>query len=317
MEPNQKPKTGPKDFFLYLGVMVMLYASVIALINLLFAYINYAFPDQLYSGYDPYLNTVRWGMAFLFIIFPAFLFGTWYINNDIRKNSDKEGLGIRKWLTYLALFVAGAAVLVDLSILIYTFLGGEITTRFGLKVLVVLVVSAFGLSYYLLDLRGKIRASKNLGHVYGIVAGLLVLASIVGGFFVVGSPSTQRAVRFDNQRVSDLQSIQWQIVNYWQQRQAFPKDLSALNDQISGFTVPKDPKTGAAYEYKLGEGMAFELCATFERESREGDGSITKPMRVDYGLQDDVWTHGVGNKCFERVLDPKRYPPFEKVPERI
>lgn len=316
-----KPKTTPKDFFLYLGVMAMLYASVISLINLLFAYIDYSFPDVLNYGFDPYLSTIRWGMAFLFIIFPAFLVGTWYINMEVRANLEKESIGVRKWLTYLALFVAGVAILVDLSVLIYTFLGGEITARFALKVLVILIVSGFGLSYYLLDLRGKIRESLNLGRIFGAVAFIAVIISIVGGFFIVGSPSTQRAYRFDQERISDLQNIQWQIVNYWQQRQSFPKSLADLNDPISNYAVPSDPETGEQYEYKLGEGYAFELCATFAKESRGGNVAVerTKPMPVqgEFGFENENWLHKAGRVCFERIIDPKRYPPFERTPSKI
>ncbi len=322
MDTNQiKPKTTPKDFFLYLGVMAALYASVVSLINLLFAYIDYTFPDVLNYGFDPYLSTIRWGMAFLFIIFPAFLAGTWYINQDIRANPEKESIGVRKWLTYLALFVAGVAILVDLSILIYTFLGGEITARFALKVLAVLLVSGFGLSYYLLDLRGKIRENQKLGKIFGTLAVLLVVVSIVSGFLVVGSPSTQRDYRLDQERIGDLQNIQWQIVSYWQQRQSFPKSLTDLNDPISNYIVPSDPETGEQYEYKMGEGLAFELCATFNRESREGIATMksTKPVPVrgEFGLENENWQHKEGKKCFERVIDPERYPPFEKGTSKI
>lgn len=317
-----KPKTTPKDFFLYVGVMALLYGSITALINLLFAYINFSFPDVLNVYYDPFSDTIRWAMAFLLILFPAFLVGTWFINKDLRANPDKDSIGIRKWLTYLALFVAGAAILVDLSVLVYTFLGGEISTRFVLKVAVVLVVATFVLAYYLLDLRGKIRENKKTGQIFGAVAIVLVLGSIVSGFFIVGSPATQRALRFDQQRISDLQNIQWQIVNYWQQRQEFPKSLSALNDPLSGFTVPKDPETSSDYEYTLGEGYAFELCATFAKESRGGAGDkYTQPVPAvpifDGGFENETWQHPAGKYCFERILDPKRYPPFDKTAPRI
>ncbi len=322
METSQiKPKTTPKDFFLYLGVMATLYASVISLINLLFAYIDYSFPDVLNYGFDPYLSTIRWGMAFLFIIFPAFLVGTWYINKDIRVNPEKESIGVRKWLTYLALFVAGVAILIDLSVLIYTFLGGEITARFALKVLVILIISGFGLSYYLLDLRGKIRESQNFGRIFGAVAFATVIVSIAGGFFIIGSPSTQRAYRFDQERINGLQNIQWQIVNYWQQRQSFPKTLADLNDPISNYMVPSDPETGEQYDYKLGEGYAFELCATFAKESRGANVAVerTKPIPVqgEFSLENENWRHNAGRVCFERIIDPERYPPFERTPSKI
>lgn len=310
---QQKPRTTPKDFFLYAGVMVLLYGSIISLINLLFAYINYSFPDQLNYYYDPFSGTIRWAMAFLIILFPAFLVGTWFINKDLRIHPEKDSIGIRKWLTFLALFIAGAGILVDLSFLVYTFLGGEITTRFILKVLAILVIAGYALSYYLLDLRGRIRENKKLGQIFGGVAALLVLASLVSGFFIVGSPSTQRDLRFDQQRIGDLQNIQWQIVNYWQTKRALPQSLDDLNDSLSGFSSPVDPETGEAYKYVRKEGLSFELCGTFKLENNEEslDGYRSKTPAVISGVEDS-WAHEAGEYCFERVIDPDRYPVIDK-----
>src|SRR6185369_3002454 len=104
---------------------------------------------------------------------------------------------------------------------------------------------------------------------FGIV---LVLAAIVGGFIIVGSPSNQRALRFDTQRVNDLSSIQWQIISYWQQKGKLPVSLSDLFDPLYGVTIPVDPDTKQSYEYVQKGATSFALCSTFSREAQDVNG---------------------------------------------
>ena len=69
---SDRLKATPKDVFLWLGAMISLYASAISFLGLLFAYVNYLFPDvtQGYyydEYYDPYSGAVRTAMAFLIV----------------------------------------------------------------------------------------------------------------------------------------------------------------------------------------------------------------------------------------------------------
>jgi hypothetical protein len=54
----------------------------------------------------------------------------------------------------LTLFIAALTGLIDLITLINTFLGGEITTRFGLKVAIVLLIAIGVFLHFLADLKG-------------------------------------------------------------------------------------------------------------------------------------------------------------------
>ncbi len=295
-----KPKTSPKDFFLHIGAMLTLYVSAISLINLLFDVINVAFPDALQTYTDPYSYSLRLSVAALIVLYPLYLTLMRFIRVDGEAHPEKRELGVRKWLTYLTLFVAGAAVVIDLITLINTFLGGEITTRFVLKVLTVLVVAGMVFGYYLYDLR--VTQTVNLKVVrafrYGTLA--VVLISIVGSFFVIGSPMQQRDLRFDERRVSDLQTIQWQIINHWQQKGELPKALTDLEDSISGFKVPAGPQPGEMYEYVLSQkANSFALCTTFATQSSKANG---------YYPQGENWNHGMGKVCFDRVIDEDLYP---------
>src|SRR3989344_2032541 len=274
-------KVTPRIFFLYLTAMATLYVSAVSLLVLWFQYIDVLFPDALDQYYDPYSSAIRYAIASLIIIFPLYLFFTRLINQSIRREPESRDLWIRKWLIYITLFVAGITLVVDLVVLVNTFLGGEITTRFVLKALAVLIVIGAGFVYYLLDLKGTWEVKKRMSEIIGVITILAVLGSIVAGFFIVGSPMTQRDLRLDQQRVSHLQSIQWSVVNYWQQKQRLPENLSELADPLRGFIVPMDPITKQAYEYHVLGMRKFELCATFARAGSDLNAyprSVPEPM---------------------------------------
>lgn len=312
MPEDKKIKTSPKDFFLYLGSIVALYGASISLLNLLFDVINAAFPDVLNYNPDAFSSSIRLSIATLVIFFPAYLVLSKFLNKDMKSHPEKRNLGVRKWLIYLTLFISGLVVATDLIVLINTFLSGEITLRFLLKVSSVLIVADLIFGYYFYDLRDKWKEKKKFLKIFTFAVSLFVLASIVFAFVIVGSPKTQRLRRIDSQKVSDLQNIQWQIINYWQQKTKLPASLDDLKDPLSGFVLPQDPE-GKIYSYEVVGKYSFILCADFnlDASAQIGKGNI-KSVPAPYDYQSENWSHGIGNQCFDRVIDPERYPPFQK-----
>ena len=315
----EKPKVTPKDFFVWVAAMIFLYGSVFALIRLLFDYINYVFPDALNSYIDPYSASMRIGIATLIVLFPAFLLLMRLIRRDIIRDMMKKELWIRRWALFLTVFIAGLTVIGDLITLVNYFLGGEITTRFLLKVAVVLLIAGGAFLHFLADIMGYWVQYPKRAQIVGWSAGALILISIIAGFFIMGSPNQIRLYRFDDQKVSDLQTLQWQIVQYWQQKEKLPVSLAELEDPISGYTVPLDTQTGELYEYKVTASMSFELCATFNAETQPnstyGNRMLTVPISADVTGKDlmaDTWQHESGRQCFGRTIDPERYPPYSK-----
>ncbi|HEY4497521.1 MAG TPA: DUF5671 domain-containing protein [Candidatus Paceibacterota bacterium] len=314
---QEKIKMTAKDFFLHIASIVALYASAIALLTLLFRAIDAAFPDQLYANYDYYSSGIRFAIATAIIVFPLFLTLSYVLNKDYAKNPEKRELGVRKWLTFLTLFVAGAVIVGDVITLLYNFLGGEITSRFGSKVLSVLVVAGLIFWYYLYDLRRK-EPGGNRKH-FAVAGAAVVLVSLVWGFSVMGSPATQRKLRLDDTRVQHLQTIQSEIVGYWQLKRTLPATLDELPNSISGFTLPKDPDTDASYEYALVKkgNPSFSLCATFSLPSVSGRTGAYYSMPLS---ENENWQHKAGRQCFERTIDPELYPVNQNVlpvPKRI
>jgi high-affinity Fe2+/Pb2+ permease len=60
---------------------------------------------------------------------------------------------VRRWLTYIALLIAAGTVIGDLIAFLTYFLQGDLTARFVLKVLTVLIVAGSVFWYYLSSLR--------------------------------------------------------------------------------------------------------------------------------------------------------------------
>ena len=310
---SQSPKTTPKDFVLWLGAMITLYVSAGSLITLLFSYIDILFQDPLESMYyyDPYSGAIRFAMASLIILVPVFIGLTRYINQDIRNNPEKKTIGIRKWLIYITLLAAGAFIVGDLIALVNGFLGGELTTRFFLKVLTILVVAGSVFMYYFADIKGKWEKEEKTSKMIGMLVGVLVLGSIIAGFFLMGSPAVQRELHFDQERVNDLQSLQWQIVDFWQSKEQLPATLEELEDSITGFRVPTDPATDQPYMYNVTGDMTFDLCATFNQPTPERGRRAIDRFPTS-GIVDENWEHEAGEVCFDRTIDPDRFPPREK-----
>jgi hypothetical protein len=168
--------------------------------------------------------------------------------------------------------------------------------------------------HFAADLKGYWQKERAKARVVRWATAVLVVVTIVAGFFIVGTPWQARLYRFDDQKVSDLSMIQSQVASYWQAHQKLPASLADLNDSISGFTVPTDAQTGAQYEYTATGKTAFELCATFNAATQPyAVAAMTSPA-MPYGPMGDseTWTHGPGRVCFERTIDPAQYPPAAK-----
>lgn len=307
-----------RDFFLYLLAIIALYLCVWQLISLHFDIINYLFPDPLEYYYTGAFDSIRWSISMLFVVFPIYLGVTWFLRKDAIAHPEKLEMRVRKWLLYLTLFVASITIIADLVTLMYTFLNGELTTRFVLKVFVVLVVIGAVFAYYVWDLRHEVKKKDKPSKLLAIAASLIVIASMVGGFFVIGTPAQQRMQRFDDQRIGNLQDIQYQVVSYWQRKGTLPATLSELKDDISGYTAPVDPETGEAYSYSVKGSLNFELCATFSRASLGAESGETSAIKTPYSGRGDPysdnWNHPAGKACFDRTIDPQLYPPAPKTP---
>ncbi len=294
MDP--KPKTSPKDFFLHLGAIVVLYTVVISLLNLLFTVIEQAYPKiNNYYGYFG-SSSLSWPVAILIIFFPIYIVLMWALEKSYKENEEKRQLGVRRWLTYITLFVSGLVLAGDLVTVLYYFIDGqELTIGFLLKVLSVLVVTAGVFTYYISDIRNKLNGNSR--KTWAIIATVIILGSIIWGFSVLGSPRTQRLYKYDEQKTNDLTNIQNEINNYYSQEGNLPATLDELNKNY--YSNHADPQSQKSYEYAPTSQNKYNICADFNKDSKQSGYGQTYPQ--------GSWTHPAGRYCFAQTINPNTY----------
>lgn len=294
-----KQQNTARDFFLHLFSTVLLYMGVISLLALLFAIINKYVPDPLAFVDTYYYNEgireqARFSIAMLLVVTPVYYWCMQFITKILKEDPELRDFKPRKWLMYLTIFAAAIIIVVTLIIVVWTFLNGEATTRFFLKVLAVLTVSLGMFWYYLNDAKGehtdynKYIAWASLG---------LVILTIGAGFFVMGTPAEQRSRRFDRERISDLQAIQWSVENAVSYGREIPQTLDSVTVMAEEKT---DPLTGEQYTYRV-EDDSVTLCATFATASDN-----TEQYRPVYPEEKQPidWNYTPGENCF--TFQPKR-----------
>lgn len=298
-----KSRTTAADFFIYFGVLIGLYVSTVSLISLSFDLINKWLPDVTtgYYSYDYSVEGIRFALAALIIFFPVFMYLSRIATKAIALTPEKKEMWVRRWFYFLTLFLTGLAIAIDLVILVYRFIGGEdLTLRFALKVLVVLVVCFVIFRFYLYELRRDVSLLTPNRKYFAYTVWLVFIIVVVISIFTIGSPTQQRNIRLDQQRVDDLSSIQNAIGSYYRINFVLPRDLSTLSKAgeyyLNSIT---DPVTKSQYEYTIMSKTAYELCAVFSLPNDQTDQTRgTSPAKMDN------WKHTAGRDCFEQEVAP-------------
>lgn len=153
--PRPRASLSAREAFAYLVLFSTLYFFAWNLGSLLFQLIQYALPDPADPDWQlqRLSGGIRWAISALVIAFPVFVFAAHRVSRDVDRHPIKRLSPVRRWLTYLTLFVAATVLIGDLTALVYNLLSGELSLRFLLKVLVVGVIAGTAFGYYLWDLR--------------------------------------------------------------------------------------------------------------------------------------------------------------------
>ncbi len=135
--------------------------------------------------------------------------------------------------------------------------------------------------------------------MFSVTSSIVVVAAVVWGAVLVGSPGTARLHRFDQQRLNDLQTIFREVQSLCQDpdiKQELKRELPATLDELATLARSErinltDPETGEPYAYTIKDPTTYELCATFSLE-RDSDVDV-------------FWNHSSGKHCFTvDALDP-------------
>lgn len=333
-------KTKAIDIFLYLGIGISLVTSVTNILTILFTAIDRKYPDILNATQyiDSTNSDVRFAIAMLIVMFPLYVGLSWYVSKDIAKFLYKRDLTVRKIMIYLTIFITICTLVGTLVTVIYTYLGGELTVRFGYKALVVFVVALSVFGYYFYSTKRDYTEKTSVPLMATLISTIVVAWSLIWSIGIIGTPSEMRAKKIDDTRLSDLSSLQQQILNRFQMTDKLPLTTGELVNALQGVSVPVDPVTGDAYVYKIVQQpvlkmnyttnrkemvtqAVFELCATFGtvREFDANARGISSPMSAgtdafysasNYyysGDQSPFWNHKAETTCFKRIISSDMY----------
>lgn len=154
--PVPRPRTSlsAREAFIYLLLFSTMYVVAFQFGSLLFDFINQVFPDPAASEFERFQReSIRFSVSSLIVALPVFLYMSRLTNRETALDPTKRTSPVRRWLTYLTLFSAACVLIGDVTTLIYSLLGGELTTRFVLKVLVVAAIAGTIFWSYVSDLR--------------------------------------------------------------------------------------------------------------------------------------------------------------------
>lgn len=327
---RSRPSESARDTFLWLLSFLALGIWVTALGTVLFQLINVWMPDTVTSGYYSFSRTViSWSMAAIAVSFPLYL----VVMRALLRGADEATVvpagGLRKWLTYFALFITAATVLGDLIGLVGVFLMGELSARFVMKSLVVLALSGGIFVYYLGSLSFEKKRTAGMARQFhqwfAWGSAVCVVVVFLAGMAVAGQPGEQRRIQADQRRLNDLQSIarglhEWR--NYQKPvstvRPATPTDPNAasvvvdtepdvglpetLSEASSHLDVDRlvDPESGQPYGYEKRGETTYALCADFAASGPERRGR--------FGQSTGFWRHPAGTHCF--VIDATKPVPW-------
>ncbi|MEY2640948.1 MAG: hypothetical protein RL150_341 [Candidatus Parcubacteria bacterium] len=312
---EQSVKMTPKDFFLHLGVVATLYVSTVAFISFVFAVINLALPDVAAGAwvYENSRSSIAWSLSVFIIVYPVFLYLLFKVSHYLLESKERAAVSIRKWFIYLTIFLTAATLIVDGIVLLTTFLQGEqLTLRFVLKVLTIVIVALTIFWFSIKELRNTFITNPKTLTRAAVGTSLFVLVCIIVGFAYMGSPRQARLALEDAQRVQDLSYIQSEIIEYWRATETLPTSLEAINDPIRYVQVPVDAVTKEPYEYNVLSATSFEFCAVFATSNADSVAVMeTSIPALNAFTEDDThFMHDAGRTCFTRTIDPARITPY-------
>jgi len=305
MQNNQTAKFT----FLYLLSLIALGFFAISAGNILFQLINKNIADIVESYNMLYnIQALRFAISSIIVAVPIYFVTVWQINKNLAGGLLDKDSGIRKWLTYLILLISSVVIIGDLIAVINSFLNGELTAKFALKTLTILVIAGIIFSYYLYDMkREKVEKKDKIMSYYFYTTLVLTVLIFISGLLFVESPKEARLKRLDGEVINNLSNIENAIQIYYANEDALPEDLSALVDGVDYIQAEdiKNAVTRKEFEYKITGKQDYEICTDFMRSNKED-----KNTDYTYGYLNDSWRHGAGYDCVKKKINSELVKPL-------
>jgi hypothetical protein len=296
------PKSNAAKFvFLYLLHLVSLGFMTVSFGNVIFQIINKFIPDIA----APYIEN-KFAISALLVSIPIFYGVSWILQQSLFKGELKKDSGVRRWLTYLILFVSFLIFFGWLIYFVNNFLNGEISLKFILKTITVLVIAAAVFGFYFYDIRRQ--AVENIQDkflkIFFIASLALVVAVFFASFFTVESPAVARDRKLDDAVINNFYTIDSCADQYYRETQKLPDSFGAMMSDCSYLTADllKDSQTGQAFVYNVTGTTTYEICANFRTSNigKANNPGVSYPA----GIGTNSSSHASGYQCLKRQVYP-------------
>ena len=243
-------------------------------------------------------SALKFALASIIIAGPVYFIAVWQINKNLIAGKLDKDAPVRRWLTYFILFVAAVVIISMLIATINAWFGGDLSTRFILKILIVILLSVKVASYYFNDIR-RTKITKHDLMIKLCLYGLAVLAviALVAGAFIMDSPAKARSQKQDQAILQNFSTLQNAIQTYDSQNKKLPSKLEDLLAGSYGILRSDltEVKTNKIYDYKIVDSNNYQLCATFALSNLNSDGLGDEYL-------DRQWQHDSGYQCIKQAV---------------
>jgi len=295
MEKNNAAKYA---FFYMLSLVALIFMALSAGM-IIFQIINKNIVDALNQYQGQFSSSIlKFAISAILISTPIYYLTTWQIFKNLFSGNLGKDSGIRKWLTYFILFIASVVMLGWLIGTINSFLDGELTTKFILKSITAILISASIFTFYFYDIRRDSVDKKNrFIQIYFYASLAIVVAIFISSLFVVDSPTETRNKKFDNLILDSFNNIDGAINGYYQENEELPANLNELREEYSYLSEDslRDPVSKVQFDYRVTADDAYELCATFKTSNKNEN-------LMEFSYNKDRWSHDAGYQCLSQKV---------------
>lgn len=308
---SKSSSNSAKYTFLYLLSLFSLISVTLSIGNIIFQLINKHVVDIIHTYSGNYSSSaVKFAISSLIIATPIYYLCVGQINKNLSTGELSRTSQIRRWLTYFILLVSSFVAIGWLIAIIYSFLDGDLTLKFGLKTLASLSIAGIVGGYYFYDIkRSKIDDKNEIIKYYFYSTLAIIVITFFAGLFFVESPKETRQRKLDNLILEKFSKIDGALNNYYIDKEKLPKTLEELASDVT-YLVDDDIRyveNNNIIEYKVIEDKKYSLCANFYFSN------INVKDR-DYDYFGEFWPHNAGNECLTKnVVDND----FKGMPMRV
>ena len=308
--PRKRVSSSPRDAFLHLLGMAMLYAAAFATGTILFQFVDRWLPAAADDALGISSGSLRAAAAALLVSLPILGLAHRTIGRDASRDPALRLTPIYRTLAYLTLLITSLVMAGDLIAAIVCFLSGELTARFILKALIILLLSGGIYLWFASDVGREESIAATTGTAtipppppwrdwLHRIGAAVAIVSMLAALYAAGSPFRQRQLRLDARRIGDLRAIQQNVETYFEREGVMPVTLEALADNPATFLQnTTDPATRQPYRYERINADTYTLTATFD---------LSSPPEQEQPAwnRDGFFKHGAGEQSF-RLSAPKQ-----------